>query len=137
MKTLYDLLDVEAGATLAQIEQGYKRQLDHYLNRPQAGRNEQETRRMQNIREAYLLLCSPQKRQIYDQQLRIFQQAKKRVFNRANLWRAGLAALGVLAVAGSLYFMRGTQGQAWNGPAAGSDQVMLSQGPQGKGQSSN
>jgi curved DNA-binding protein CbpA len=137
MKTLYDLLDVEAGATLAQIEQGYKRQLDRYLDRPQTGRNEQETRRMQNIREAYLLLCSPQKRQIYDQQLKLFQQARKRVFNRANLWRAGLAALGMLAAAGGLYLFRDSQVHAWNGPAADSDQVMLSQGPQGKGQASN
>lgn len=137
MKTLYDLLDVEAGATLAQIEQGYKRQLDRYLDRPQTGRNEQETRRMQNIREAYLLLCSPQKRQIYDQQLKLFQQARKRVFNRANLWRAGLAALGMLAAAGGLYLFRDSQVHAWNGPAADGDQVMLSQGPQGKGQTSN
>jgi DnaJ-class molecular chaperone len=137
MKTLYDLLDVEAGATLAQIEQGYKRQLDRYLDRPQADRNEQETRRMQNIREAYLLLCSPQKRQIYDQQLKLFQQAKKRLFNRANLWRAGLAAFGVLAVAGGLYLFRSSHALAWNGRAADSDQAMLSQGPQGKGQSRN
>ena len=137
MKTLYDLLEVEAGATQAQIEQGYKRQLDRYLDRPQAGRSEKDTRRMQNIREAYLLLCSPQKRQIYDQQLQIFRQAQKHVFNRGNLWRAGLATLGVLAVAGGLYLMRGTQHLAWNGPAAGSEQAMLSQGPQGNGQSRN
>ncbi|MBV8635119.1 MAG: DnaJ domain-containing protein [Burkholderiaceae bacterium] len=135
MKTLYDLLEVEAGATQAQIEQGYKRQLDRYLQRPHAGKTDQETRRMQHIREAYLLLCSPQKRQVYDQQLQIFLQARKRVFNRANLWRAALAALGVLAVASSLYLFRSAQGLTWNGPAAGSDQALLSQGPQGTGQS--
>ena len=134
MKTLYDLLEVEAGATQAQIEQGYQRQLDRYLQRPQAGRNERETRRMQNIREAYLLLCSPQKRQIYDQQLQIFLYAKRRVFNRANLWRAALVALGVLAIAGGLYLRHGAAGQAWNGTAAGGDQAMLSQA---QGQSQN
>lgn len=137
MKTLYDLLEVEAGATQAQIEQGYKRQLDRYLDRPQAGRSEKDTRRMQNIREAYLLLCSPPKRQIYDQQLQMFRRAQKHVFNRNNLWRAGLATLGVLAVAGGLYLLRGTQHLAWNGPAVGSEQAMLSQGPQGDGQSRN
>ncbi|HEX8957099.1 MAG TPA: hypothetical protein VF798_12525, partial [Burkholderiaceae bacterium] len=87
--------------------------------------------------EAYLLLCSPQKRQIYDQQLKIFLQARKHVFNRSNLWRAALATLGVLAVAGSLYLLRSTQHLAWNGPAAGGEQAMLNQGPQGDGQGRN
>ncbi len=137
MKTLYDLLEVEAGATQAQIEQGYKRQLDRYLERPQAGRNDQETRRMQHIREAYLLLCSPQKRQIYDQQLQIFQKAKRRIFNRANLWRAALAALGVLAVAGGIYLSHDARGHAWNDPGNGADQAMLSQLNQGDGRSGN
>lgn len=133
MKTLYDLLEVEAGATQSQIEQGYRRQLDRYLERPQAIKSEHETRRMQNIREAYLLLCSPPKRQVYDQQLRLFQQAGKRVFNRANLWRAALAALGMLAVAG-VYLWHGLPSQAWNSRDSGARQAMLSQVDQGNGQ---
>jgi len=137
MKTLYDLLEVEAGATQAQIEQGYKRQLDRYLERPQAGRNDQETRRMQNIREAYLLLCSPSKRQIYDQQLQIFRQARKRVFNRANLWRVALATVGALAVACGIYLSHDTRGHAWNDSGSGVDQAMLSQVGPGDGRSGN
>ena len=92
---------------------------------------------MQNIREAYLLLCSPQKRQIYDQQLKLFRQARGRLFNRANLWRAALSALSVLAVAGGLYLFHSAHAQAWNGPAANGDHALLSQGPQGTGQSHN
>jgi len=137
MKTLYDLLEVEAGATLAQIEQGYRRQLERYLERPQAIKNDSETRRMQNIREAYLLLCSPQKRQVYDQQLRLFQHARKRVFNRANLWRAGLVALGMFAVAGGVYLWHGSPSQAWDSHDAGARQAMLSQVDQGGGQGGN
>lgn len=97
MKTLYDLLGVDAGASQAQIEQGYKRLLDRYLERPQAGRNDGETRRMQNIREAYLLLCSPQKRKSYDQQLHMFRQMRRGLLQRIKLWPAVAVAAAMLA----------------------------------------
>jgi DnaJ-class molecular chaperone len=103
MKTLYDLLGVDAEATQAQIEQGYRRQLDHYLARQSAGKGEHEIRRMQNIREAYLLLCSPPKRQIYDHQLRMFQKARAQLFNPGKLIRAGLLLLGLTAAIGGIY----------------------------------
>jgi curved DNA-binding protein CbpA len=84
MKTLYDLLGIDPKATQAQIEQGYKRRLDHYLERQGVGKPDEETRRMQMIREAYLLLCSPQRRQAYDQQLRLYQKARAQMSNRSN-----------------------------------------------------
>jgi hypothetical protein len=126
MKTLYDLLGVDAGATQAQIEQGYKRQLDRYLERQdanaridqRASQHDSETRRMQNIREAYLLLCSPPKRQIYDQQLKMFQKARAQIFSRSNLFRAALLALGVLAVAAGIYMSHTMRDQAWNHSAS-------------------
>ena len=124
MKTLYDLLGVDPAATQAQIEQGYKRQLDRYLERSNTGKHDHETRRMQNIREAYLLLCSPQKRQIYDQQLRIFQKARAQIFNRGNLLRAAALTLGALALIGGIYLRHATHDQAWNTPAATRDQTM-------------
>ena len=136
MKTLYELLDVEVDATQSQIEQGYQRQLDRYLQRPITGRSEQETRRMQNIREAYLLLCSPPKRRIYDQQLRIFQQARKRVFNRANLWRAALVTLGVLVLGAGAYLRHQSRAEAWNSPGTAVAAV-LSQVSQGDGRGGN
>lgn len=103
MKTLYDLLGVDDGASQAQIEQGYKRLLDRYLERPQAGHNDSETRRMQNIREAYLLLCSPPKRKIYDQQLQMFRQMRRGLLQRIGLWPAVLVVVAMLAGSG-LYF---------------------------------
>ncbi|HEY8024069.1 MAG TPA: DnaJ domain-containing protein [Burkholderiaceae bacterium] len=112
MKTLYDLLGVDAGATQAQIEQGYKRQLDRYLERRNAGKHDQETRRMQNMREAYLLLCSPQKRRIYDQQLKMFQKARAQLFRRSNLVRAALLTLGLLAAIAAIYVRQTMHDQA-------------------------
>jgi curved DNA-binding protein CbpA len=97
MKTLYDLLGIEPTATQSQIEQGYRKRLDHYLARQGVGEPDKETRRMQVIREAYLLLCSPQRRQSYDQQLRIYQKARAQISNRAN--RKLIAFLMVVAVA--------------------------------------
>jgi len=82
-------------------------------------------------------LCSPQKRQIYDQQLQIFRLARKRLFNRANLWRAALATLGVLAVAGGIYLSHDTRGHAWNDPGNGADQAMLTQVGSAGAQSGN
>ena len=103
MKTLYDLLGVDAGATQAQIEQGYHRQLDQYLARQSAGKGAHDIRRMQGIREAYLLLCSPPKREIYDHQLQMFQEARVRLFHSGKLIRAVLLLLGMTAVVGGLY----------------------------------
>jgi len=97
MKTLYDLLGIDPKATQAQIEQGYKNRLDLYLARQGVGKPGEETRRMQMIREAYLLLCSPQRRQSYDQQLRLYQKARAQMSNRVN--RKFAALLMVVAIA--------------------------------------
>ena len=114
MKTLYDLLGVDAGATQAQIEQGYHRQLDQYLVRQSAGKGGQDIRRMQNIREAYLLLCSPPKRQIYDLQLQMFQKARVQLFHSGKLVRAALLMLGLSAVIGGVYLRQTMHDQSRN-----------------------
>jgi len=106
MKTLYDLLGIEPTATQSQIEQGYRKRLDHYLARQGVGKPDQETRRMQMIREAYLLLCSPQRRQSYDQQLRLYQKARTQISNRANRKFALLLIVVAVAVVVGVYMHR-------------------------------
>lgn len=113
MKTLYDLLGIDSKATQAQIEQGYKKRLDHYLNRQGVGKPDEETRRMQMVREAYLLLCSPQRRQTYDQQLRIYEKAREHFFNRANRKFAALVMVVVLAVVAGMYMHKMSK-VGWN-----------------------
>jgi len=103
MKTLYELLGIDPKATQAQIEQGYKRRLDHYLERQGVGKPDEETRRMQMIREAYLLLCSPQRRQAYDQQLRLYQKARAQISSRSNRKYAILLMLVALAIVAGVY----------------------------------
>jgi hypothetical protein len=106
MKTLYDLLGVKPEATQMQIEEGYKRRLDHYLERQGIGKPDKETRRMQTIREAYLLLCSPDRRQAYDQQLRLYQKARSQVSSRSHLVRAALLMAVVLALSAGVYMLK-------------------------------
>lgn len=106
MKTLYDLLGIDSKATLAQIEQGYKRRLDQYLARQGVGKPDEETRRMQMVREAYLLLCSPQRRQTYDQQLRIYEKARAQMSSRSNRRFAGLLMVVAIAVVAGAYTHR-------------------------------
>src|ERR1700757_780409 len=103
MKTLYDLLGVTPDATHAQVEQGYKRCLDSYLARQGIGKPDEETRRMQMIRDAYLLLCTPQRRQSYDQQLRLYEKARTQILRRSNRKFAILLMVIVMAIATGAY----------------------------------
>ncbi|HXA46885.1 MAG TPA: DnaJ domain-containing protein [Burkholderiaceae bacterium] len=103
MKTLYDLLGVNPDATHAQVEQGYKRCLDNYLARQGVGKPDEETRRMQMIRDAYLLLCSPQRRQSYDQQLQLYEKARTQILSRSNRKFAIWLMIIVMAVATGFY----------------------------------
>lgn len=73
MKTLYDVLGVQANATHSQIEHGYRVSLEAYIDSQGPGQTEESVRRMRNIRDAYLLLSSPAKRRAYDKRLRKYQ----------------------------------------------------------------
>jgi curved DNA-binding protein CbpA len=109
MKTLYDLLGIGADASMAQIELGYKRALDRYLAHHRPGRLDKETRRIQTAREAYLLLCSPQRRLAYDQQLRLYEMARTHISNRSNLTRAALLMVVALALGVGVYLHKTQQ----------------------------
>ena len=103
MKTLYDLLGIDPSATLAQIEQGYRLRLDHYIASQSRGKADEETRRIQMAREAYLLLCSPKRRQAYDQQLRLYQKARSQMASRGMRRIAAWLTVAVIALVAGLY----------------------------------
>lgn len=112
MKTLYDLLDIERNATHVDIERGYRRCLDTYLANKGCGQPDQETLRMQAIREAYLLLSSPTRRQAYDQKLRESAEAQHARSELGGLPRAALMLAIALLIGGSSYLYKVQQDKA-------------------------
>lgn len=109
MKTLYDLLGIDPKATQAQIEQGYKQRLDHYLASQGVGKPDEETRRIQMAREAYLLLCSPKRRQAYDQQLRLYQKARAQMASRSSRKFIAWLMVAIIVVVASVYMRKAFQ----------------------------
>lgn len=109
MKTLYDLLGIEHNATHVEIERGYRRSLDAYLAKKGAGQPDQDMLRMQAIREAYLLLCSPTRRQAYDQKLKENRQVTT---GRSGMPWAALALALLLAIGGGYYKMQQNNARA-------------------------
>lgn len=103
MKSLYDLLGIEPGATQAQIEQGYRQRLDHYIASQSKGKQDEETRRIQMAREAYLLLCSPKRRQAYDQQLRLYEKARAQMARRGSRRLLMWLTVAIIAMLAGIY----------------------------------
>lgn len=106
MKTLYDLLEVSSHAPLSDIEHGYRHRLNEYIvrngnNRPLPKKAQAHLRR---LREAYLLLSSPSRRQAYDQHLKEVQQARERMADIGSIvCGALLLAAGLLLIGLSAY----------------------------------
>ncbi|RJF97183.1 J domain-containing protein [Noviherbaspirillum saxi] len=82
MKTLYDLLGVAPQATHLDIEHGYRRHLSRHLL-GNAGRplRKKDQLRLQAMRNAYLVLSSPSRRQAYDRILAHQKQRRNRLFD--------------------------------------------------------
>jgi curved DNA-binding protein CbpA len=97
MKTLYDLLGVDHEATLADIAHNYRYLLSEQIlrhgNQPMRRRDRM---RLQKLREAFLLLSSPARRQAYDEQLQALRNARYRAVGAA---KTALGALLDLASA--------------------------------------
>lgn len=108
MKTLYELLGTSPDATQAQIEQGYKRRLDRYLARQRIGKPDHQTRQMRAVREAYLLLSSPQRRQAYDQQLKADRENRLQGRNPAYLIPAAAVVMAVVLALGAVAYLHRT-----------------------------
>jgi len=106
MKTLYALLEISPDATQSEIEQGYKRRLEHYLSRQGIAKSDLQMRRMQAVREAYLLLCSPPRRRAYDLQLKVKREAKPQFAIPGTLMRVMLVMAIVLMLGAGAYLFR-------------------------------
>ncbi|MFC7515142.1 hypothetical protein ACFQUU_09015 [Herbaspirillum sp. GCM10030257] len=82
MKTLYDLLGVSRQAKLIDIEHGYRRHLNRHLlgngGRPLRKRDQM---RLQSMRNAYLVLSSPSRRQGYDRALAAQEEKRNRMLD--------------------------------------------------------
>lgn len=111
MKTLYDVLGVDRQASLADIEQSYR----HGLNQLIAGNPRSRKRplrkkdllRMQQMREAYLLLASPARRLDYDVRLEQMMLARMRTAVRVRMaFGVLLLVAGVALIGGGYYRMQ-------------------------------
>ncbi|KRB94131.1 J domain-containing protein [Noviherbaspirillum sp. Root189] len=82
MKTLYDLLGVSRQASLIDIEHGYRRHLNRHLlgNGGRPLRKRDQTR-LQSMRNAYLVLSSPSRRQGYDRALAEQEEKRNRMLD--------------------------------------------------------
>lgn len=103
MKTLYEVLGVDRQASITDIAQRYRHHLNqHVATSHQRAISKKDQRRLQQMREAYLLLTSPSRRRAYD--LKIAQAERAR-----NRWttKAGIAACVAMLVAGAALIVRG------------------------------
>jgi curved DNA-binding protein CbpA len=133
MKTLYDLLGIERNATHVEIERGYRRSLDAYLANKGTGQPDQETRRMQAAREAYLLLSTPTRRQVYDEQLRESMAARHMREHVPGVRRVSVALICTLLLGpggGAYYFYKVQHDKTRQAPARGVGMVAVKPGSQ-------
>lgn len=103
MKTLYEVLGVDRQAAIADIAQRYRQHLnDHIAGKGKRPLSKRDQRRLQRMRDAYLLLSSPSRRRAYDQQIEL--QARER---GRRIERAGVALCIALLLGGMLLIGQG------------------------------
>lgn len=103
MKTHYEMLGVDRQASIGDIAQRYRHHLSRHVVRNQNRLiRKKDQRRLQRMREAYLLLSSPSRRRAYDVQLARQERVRRR-------WReaAGMAACVLMLMIGALLMVRG------------------------------
>lgn len=103
MKTLYEVLGVDRQASITDIAQRYRHHLNqHVANSHNRVIRRKDQRRLQHMREAYLLLTSPSQRRIYDIKLARKERARMRLVERI-----GIAACVVMLLSGAALIVRG------------------------------
>ncbi|WLI88466.1 DnaJ domain-containing protein [Massilia sp. R2A-15] len=97
MGTLYDVLGLNRLSNATQIEQGYRTALENLCGGD--AHAEQDMIRAREIKEAYAILSSPARRDAYDAQLKVREQATIQVIEAPrNRWPAiGLIVLALVA----------------------------------------
>jgi len=111
MKTLYDKLGVTRHATYSDIERSYRHSLNEHIagNRNRRLRKKDQLR-LQQMRQAYLVLSSPSRRLEYDLKLDQLEHARLR-----KIERLGTAFGLVLLIAGLALIARGYYRQVYDG----------------------
>lgn len=114
MRTHYEVLGVDRQATMADIAQRYRHHLNQHMaasrDSQDSARRQKDQRRMQRMREAYLLLSSPSRRRAYDLYLDQRERAQ-----RSLVARSGMACCVVMLIAGALLMGRGILRMQVNG----------------------
>jgi curved DNA-binding protein CbpA len=106
MKTHYEVLGVDRQAPIADIAQRYRHHLSqHVVSNQNRVIRKKDQRRLQRMREAYLLLSSPSRRRVYDVQLEQLERARRRWYEAA-----AMAACVAMLVVGTWLILRGYWG---------------------------
>jgi hypothetical protein len=111
MRTLYDKLGVPRHASASDIDQSYRHSLSEHIagNRNRPLRRKDQLR-LQQMRQAYLVLSSPSSRLDYDLKLDQLEHARLR-----RIERIGTAFGLLLLLAGLALIARGYYGQVYDG----------------------
>lgn len=105
MKTLYELLGVHPQATLIEIEKAYRRYLDAPVARNATGLlGRRRHARLRTMREAFLVLSSPARRQAYDHDIAVRGQRRAVARHAAGTALALLSLVAGLLLIGSGYY---------------------------------
>lgn len=104
MKTLYEVLGVDRQAAIAEIAQRYRQHLnDHIAGKGKHPLSKRDQRRLQRMRDAYLLLSSPSRRRAYDLQLDLQSKERARVIERVGIAFCIALLLGGMLLIGQGY----------------------------------
>lgn len=103
MKTHYEVLGVDRQASIGDIAQRYRHHLSqHVVSNQNRVIRKKDQRRLQRMREAYLLLSSPSRRRAYDVKLAQQERVRRRWCDAV-----GMAACVLMLLAGALLILRG------------------------------
>lgn len=104
MKTLYEVLGVDRQAAIAEIAQRYRQHLnDHIAGKGKHPLSKRDQRRLQRMRDAYLLLSSPSRRRAYDVQLDLQAKERGRLIERVSVAFCIALLLGGMLLIGQGY----------------------------------
>jgi DnaJ-class molecular chaperone len=137
MKTLYDVLGVDRHASFADIEHSYRHSLNEHIsgNTRRAWRKKDQLR-LQQMRQAYLLLSSPRKRLEYDLRLNELEHTRLRRLERVGTGIGLVLLLAGLAIIGHSYYRQIYGDMPRMEPAASMQQpdtVLVWQAPSAQG----
>jgi colicin import membrane protein len=112
MQTLYDILGLSSRATLEQIEQAYKLHINKLKHEESGQVPEQDILQMRAIKDAYLTLSSPARRQRYDEKLSAASQVRYEVVESAPFPWLKVLLLTAILFGGGVYLYKAQANKA-------------------------